>query len=162
MHNACMSHKMKFHLIAVVLIVLIVSIVHSMMKPEALAPRIVTVVQYNPIIVDATWGRNCNPRIQQALAQMPAGPRPIMPDEATASGRPSLVSHNNVLDKVKELCANTDVCSFKANDQTLGPILSGCQAQLEIRYYCTEAERVRSTTATYNRDVKLDCSRVRR
>lgn len=163
MHNARMSHKMKFHLLAMILIVLIVSVAHSLMQPAAQAPRIVTVVQYTPIIVDATWGKNCNPRIEEAMQYAaPAGPRPIIPDASAPVKLPlAPVSHNNVLDTVKKLCADQMTCTFTADSLTLGELLPSCPNQLEIRYYCTEAERVRSVNFNQGGTVTLDCSQGR-
>lgn len=161
MHNACMSHKMKFHLLAVVLIALIVSVIHSMTEPEVLPPRIVTVVQYSPIIVSATWGRNCNQQIEQAKLYTPPVARPVVPD-ASAPKPLALVERNNVLETVKTLCANQETCTFTANTGTLGEILPSCANQLELSYYCTEAERVRTVKSQQDNEVVLDCSRVRR
>lgn len=157
-----MSHKMKFHLIAIVLIVLIVSAISEFTKPEPLAPRIVTVVQYTPTILEATWGRNCNTNIDRALMNQPQryAARPAVPDPSAPQEHVlARVQSNNVLAKIQGLCADQEICTLKADNTTFGEILPGCASKLELQYYCRETERVRRLTYNNNQVVKLDCSR---
>ncbi len=159
-----MSYKMKFHLIALLLIILTISILHFAFKPAPAGPRIVQVVQYSPTILSASWGMNCNPRIEQALIQNPprATVRSVIPGEA-ADTKPMLavVQANNVLTKVQSLCAGQQTCVFFANDETLGQIFSGCASELTLQYYCKETERVKALRVMNNTEAKLDCSYVR-
>lgn len=156
-----MSHRMKFHLIAILLIVVIVSIVHTLTQPKALPPRIVAVAQYTPTILEATWGRNCNPQIADAMLQEPQRyeARPAVPDPSAPQQKPlAQVQHNNVLDAVKKLCDGQETCVIEANTETLGQILPTCQSKLEVQFYCKETERVRKRSVNQGQSLTLDCS----
>lgn len=162
-----MPHKLKFHLIAVGLIIVTISVLHSVFKPQASAPRIVHVVQYTPTITGATWGMNCNSRIEQTLAASPQrfAARPVMPTESEDSAAKAplaLVNANNVLNKVQTLCLDKEICNFRADNATLGELLPSCPNELKIQFYCSELERVRTVTFRQGQEVKLDCSGTRR
>lgn len=165
MHNARMSYKLKFHLIAVVLIIITVSVLHALTKPAPLPARIVKVVQYSPTIVTATWGMNCNDRIAQEMAAKPQRytARPVVPD-ASKPAIPALtpVTRDNVLTKIQQLCDGQQTCTFRADSATLGDVMMGCYAELKIQYYCNELDRVNARTIQQGSDVTLDCATARR
>lgn len=156
-----MKSRLKFHLLAVTLIVLTVSLVHRFIGDNAPTPqKTVLVSQYPITIVNATWGKNCNSRIARALESESgkrAAPRPVVP---TGKETPqlALVKSGNVLEKVRALCEGKSECSFSASATTLGEIFQDCTKNLELYYYCSEVERVNKRSFSQGQLVSLKCT----
>lgn len=158
-----MKARLKFHLLAVTLIVLVVSMLHRTLGEDRAAPaqRTQVVAQYPLTIVSATWGKNCNPHISRAIQKQKAAPitaRPAVPNGTDNSQKLALVKNGNVTQKLQQICAGQAECNFPASSQALGEPFAECKKTLELHYYCSEVERVTKRTYPQGKTVSLKCN----
>jgi hypothetical protein len=154
-----MNARMKFHLMAVTLIVLTVTLLSMLFPPaQKTVVKVTTVAQYPITIVNATWGKNCNARIERKLQTL--GIQRAKPRDFTGKASPAalaLVKQGNVLSQLRKLCQGKGQCQFKADAKTLGEPFAECRKTLEVYYYCSETERVRKRSFSQGKIVSLKC-----
>lgn len=155
-----MRSNYKFHAIAIAIICVIVTTISVLMAPPPTpAPVNTADVSGRAIeIYSATYGEECNPYIQEALASR--GPAKtdengiIIPQPQLA-----LVTENNVLAPVSALCSGKVSCEFQVTDDTMGinPFPS-CAKKLNIAYRCYSFDRLWTLTTNQASTVKIDCN----
>lgn len=148
-----MQNNLKFHAIAIGSICLIVIVLFFIMQPETRAP-----VETSPYatgdryvrIDSASWGMNCNQEISRRMRQ---------PRDAEATDKPlQLVSTNNVLLQMGELCNGRMVCQLSANSDILQEEpLSSCFKQLEVTYRCFSIDKLWRVQANQGDELIIDC-----
>lgn len=147
--------NLKFHAVAVSAICAVVVVAYAMMGPPAKTDE-----QGKPLlrgdryiqIDSATWGRNCDPYIDQAL-------KTWKPDPAKPTPRPHRVVEGNALLPVSEICNGKLTCKFSADSEVLrDDPLPSCSKQLALRYRCFAYEPFIAKSVGQHETVTIDCT----
>ena len=154
----------KFHAIAISVISLVIVLAYTLFGPTPKddRPKVLTPADTYVRVVSATWGRNCNAAIQEAvklrestgLAKDEKGnviPMPII----------KTVQTDNVLSVVDALCSKQIRCDIRPDAETMGADpMPDCFKKLEATFRCTDIDRVRSAVEGPSSIMTLDCSTV--
>lgn len=101
----------------------------------------------------ATWGRNCDPYIEEALKDW-------KPSQNTdvAHAKPHAAALDNALMPLSALCNGKLTCEFYANSKTIGDEpLERCYKKLNIRYRCYTYDPLIIKEVSQGTHVSLDC-----
>jgi hypothetical protein len=155
-----MNKKIRFHIIAVASICVLVTVLYQFFGPKPPAAQPQAPTTSNAIaIYSATWGKNCNDAIPLANKQAQLSPARDAQGNAVPHTPLPLVSDNNVLMTIGNLCNAKVACSFAANLETMAadPLVS-CFKRLVLTYRCFETDRLRRIEVGQGEDVNLDCN----
>jgi len=150
-----MRGNMKFHAMAIGSICVIVTLLYLVMGPsKAPADDGMAHGDRYVSVFTASWGLNCNSEITRLRSQAVT----INPD-GSAQPRPELVTPNNVLLPVGEICNGRLRCNFPVNAAVLGvdPLLS-CYKELEVSYRCFSIDRLWTKKFSQGDTLSIDCS----
>jgi len=147
---------MKFHAIAVGIICVLIVILYLIIVPDEVAPYDPDEATGNRFvqIVDATWGMNCNPEITRLrkLGHRTTG-------EGKSQRPLDLVTLNNAIYPVTELCNNKIKCNILATNDTMqADPLSACYKQLVVGYRCFSVDRKWTKKTDQGTIMTIDCS----
>ncbi len=149
------SH-LKFHITAITAICAVVIVVYT-----AINPKHSTNVPAQPgsdrhITIDnATWGRNCDPYIEEAQANWHL---PAMGDKTTATPRPEKAALNNALDAVGAACNGQLACHLNITSDTMKTEpLASCYKRLTVGYRCFSIDRLWTLEVNQGADLVIDC-----
>lgn len=159
-----MRTNVKFHAIAITLITLIVVVLYVMIGPKQSQQPTETGPREGDrqvSIINATWGENCNPAIEEALRDQRNSP-PVKDGHGKVLPYMPLkkVEPDNVLQKVSETCNHRFACQLRLDPETLGvDPLPGCYKQLVVAYRCFTFDRLNTLTLDQGDMLKIDCTK---
>ena len=149
------SH-LKFHLTAIAAICVVIVLAYAAIGPKKLAPQAPQPLSDRHITIDsATWGRNCDPYIEEAQRNWHL---PALGDKTPATPRPEKAAMNNALDVVGTACNDKLDCHLKADAATLqSDPLPSCYKRLTVGYRCFSLDRLSTVEVNQGADLDIDC-----
>jgi hypothetical protein len=103
-------------------------------------------------IDSSTWGRNCDPYVDEALQKW----KPTTPP----TPRPRRAANDNALVAVSNACNGQLKCTFKPTSEWVGDEpLASCSKYLEIRYRCFAYDPLIFMDAGEHDTVVIDCAK---
>lgn len=154
-----MDTRLKFHAIAIVMIIIIVSCLYVLFGPKKVQPMAAGNGGIGVEITSATWGENCNSAIADALAERQ---RTALPTDAAGNviaHKPlQPIEYNNALAAVQNLCNGRPTCEFRVNSEILGnDPMDNCFKRLAVSYRCSNFDPLTSKTISQNDVLLIDC-----
>ncbi len=156
-----MGANYKFHAIAIAAICVVVTLLYALIGPSSNpAPAQTDMTGGRAIeIVSATWGEGCNPYILEAREKQQS-----TPIEKDAAGviiprpRLELVTPNNVIERVRQICGGKIQCNITPTNANLGvEILASCAKKLELTYRCYSYDRLWNLSLGQGQTKTIDC-----
>lgn len=160
-----MRTNIKFHAVAISLITLIVVVLYIVIDPKPQQAPVDNAPREGDrqvSIINATWGENCNPAIEEALRDQRNSP-PVKDGRGNVLPYMPLkkVEPDNVLQKVSETCNHRFACQLRLDPETLGvDPLPGCYKQLVVAYRCFTFDRLNTLTLDQGDMLKIDCTKT--
>lgn len=154
-----MKHNYKFHAIAIASISLIITVLYLIIDPKPATTGGDPEIHGDQAIeiYSATWGESCNSDIETALND-PVLLATINRAAAEAKRGPlKLVTRNNALATIGDLCNGKLACSFIPNTQLLGDPYSNCFKTLDVSYRCFSYDRLWTLSLDQGKPVTIDC-----
>ena len=157
-----MAQNMKFHALALTALCGVVSVAYYFVGPQQqpqVAPGTVTGDRY--IQIDsATWGEECNRYIKEAIDARNSAP---IPKDSTGKPLPqpelNMVTHDNVLPAVSNLCNGKLTCDVSPSSDWLGiEPMASCFKKLAIGYRCFAYDRLSTVSIDQHKNNTIDCS----
>lgn len=163
-----MRRNLKFHTIAIVSIVSIVTVLFFWIGPDLSVPESEQARGDRYIqIYNATWGTNCNPYINAAMKAQkqqslkgkaqPQENNTIAPDAPIETDlKPATL--NNVLTAVSDRCNGRLACDMLVTSENLGlePMVS-CFKRLLVSYRCFELDRLWNLDLGQGENLVINC-----
>lgn len=144
---------LKFHAAAILVISILIVVLYVLFGPRAPGPVEETVGDRFITIDNATWGKNCDPFVDQARAKW------RVPEAGAApSAPPTRATHNNVLQTLRTQCDGKLSCRLVAMTETFGvDPLPSCFKRLTVGYRCFAYDRLQSVEVGQGDLLSLDC-----
>ena len=144
-------NNIKIHLVAIAAICTVITVTFFLMggdqTPKGPPTRGNRYIQ----IDSATWGRDCDPYVVEALKKWSPLQKPPTP-------RPRSAVNNNALPAVKAACNDKLTCRFIATSDWVGDEpLASCFKRIVIRYRCFAYDPLTVIDAGQNDAVSIDC-----
>ena len=148
-------NNLKTHLVAITLICLVIIGLYFLLGGDK-TPKGPQPLQGDRYIqIDsATWGKNCDPYVDEALKKIPTVDlsKPI-------STRPHHAAINNALLAISTACNGHLRCNFEPTTALIGDEpLANCFKHLEIRYRCFAYDHLVSLDVGQHDNVLIDCA----
>lgn len=150
-------NNLKFHLIAMSIIIGVISLVFFMIQrfqtPDLPVEEQPDIVASDRVIFvsKASFGLNCNEVYERFKEREHTMGVPI--PNGMVESKP-----NNALLAITELCNGKKYCSFTATDSKFGlEPMSNCIRELEVEYRCFSYDRVWKERVRLNERMKLQC-----
>lgn len=156
-----MVRNWKFHAVALSTICAVITGAYFLFTPAPPPPAADpnTVGDRAIEIYSATWGMECNPYIKEQIDNQKAQPLPKAGETADGHTQQQLVTRDNALMKVGELCNAKNTCTLMPTNETLGlSVLNSCGKKLEITYRCYSYDRLWPLTIGQGETKKIDCN----
>ncbi len=146
------SRHLKFHALAIAAICLVIVVLYLLIGPKPQPPVTETIGHRFITIDNATWGRNCDPFVEQALQEW------RIPAQGEASPRPRKAEHNNVRDVIAAACNGKLTCNLPATSETLKvDPLPTCFKRLTVGYRCYDFDRLWTAEVGQGDWLELNC-----
>lgn len=155
--------RWKFHASVIGIITLLLLGMYLLFKSGPDATVVTTITSGTRMRIDsASWGLNCNELYsiyKQREQEMARAQKSTGQGKAPAAPKSpaTIISPNNVLDKVKELCEGKPKCSFPANAAVLGDVFSNCSKTLEVGWRCFNYDKLHTQTVQNGASLTIDC-----
>jgi hypothetical protein len=149
--------NLKIHLISLGIICGVIILIYSMMDTAKTVDGTPQLQGDRYIQIDsATWGRNCDPAIDDAIK---AWTLPKDPKEAAKAQKPHHAVTDNALLPISNACNGKMDCQFMADTDFIGDEPSeACYKELDLRYRCFHYDRLTVKKYNHGAQVTLDCS----
>ena len=142
--------NLKLHALAITIICAVVVVIYFATQSAAPIAAVQQVSDRYIQLDNATWGRNCDPYVADAVQKWQ--PKP-------GDSKPHLAADNNALSALSALCDGKTACRFAATSSTLGDEpLASCIKQLTLRYRCFATDRLTIKEFGQGETVTLDCA----
>lgn len=148
--------NLRIHLVAIAIVCLVVLVVYATMHRGGGLRGGVPVETDRAIQIDsATWGRNCDSAVDDALRTWQP---PKTPEEFAARPKPHRAIPDNALVALSNRCNGKLTCSFRADSTTMeDDPLPSCFKRLSLRYRCFSYDRLVMKEIEQGEQVTLDC-----
>lgn len=146
---------MKFHLAAIAAICVLIVILYMLFGPKKAGPAVEVVGDRFIQIDNATWGKNCDPFVDQALAEWRL---PATGSKEAATPRPEQAQYNNVLSLISAECNGKLSCRVLATSDVMKvEPLKSCYKRLTVGYRCFTYDRLWTADIGQGDLLELDC-----
>lgn len=145
---------LKFHATAIAAICGIIIVLFMLFGPKGTSTTDEVVGDRYITIDNATWGKNCDMYVRQALASY----IPPAPGTADAPPKPAYAQYNNALPALREQCDHHLKCSFMLNSANLKvDPLPSCFKRLTVGYRCFSYDRLHKAELGQGEMLTIDC-----
>ena len=154
-----MIKNWKIHALAIAAITIVIYLLYATLRPEPVETAASTSGSVNNIqIISASWGLECNRYLESAINRANQQRAKLDPDQQKTFPIPKEMIKNNALPSLKKLCGGREVCSFRADEETVGvTTYKGCGGGLELSYRCFTIDRLHKLAVRNGETVDIDC-----
>lgn len=152
----------KLHILVIAIMTTVLSLGYFLLRPD---PKHTVVTQViDPIhitIVEATWGLNCNPYIEERIKKTAfsnTASKSNTTTDAKESPTFAMIKQNNVLPILQSLCDKKTQCQVTARNDVLGNPYADCSKELYVSWRCFSYDKLHTKILNENNNFTMSCA----